>query len=30
MAKTTELNIKLAGLGEVVAANRHAVPIYQR
>ncbi len=30
MAKTTELDIKLAGLGEIVAANRHAVPIYQR
>ena len=30
MAKTTELDIKLAGLGHIVASNRHAVPIYQR
>lgn len=30
MAKTTELDIKLAGLGHIVAANLHAVPIYQR
>ena len=30
MAKTTELDIKLAGLGQIIAASRHAVPIYQR
>jgi len=30
MAKTTELDIKLAGLGQIVASSRHAVPIYQR
>lgn len=30
MAKTRELDIKLAGLGGIVAASRHAVPIYQR
>lgn len=30
MADTTQLDIKLVGLGQIVAANRHSVPIYQR
>lgn len=30
MADTTQLDIKLIGLGQIIAATRHAVPIYQR
>ena len=30
MASTTQLDIKLSGLGQVIASGRHSVPIYQR
>jgi hypothetical protein len=30
MADTTQLDIKLIGLGQIIAATRHAVPICQR